>query len=300
MRQALTRAFSARRIELLRPRVQSIVDELLSSLERTKPPVDLHEAFSFPLPALVICELLGVPYDDRDQFRRWSSGAIGMHDPELANRSLVQLQTYMGQLIDEKRKRPGEDVISDLIAVDKEGRLTEKEVVFFTAILLVAGHETTVARVDFGALLLLVHRDQWDALRGERALIPQAVEEILRMSIPGPGITLRYARSDIDIRGVRIKEGDLVVLSTFAANRDARAFDSPDSFNVARTPNPHVAFGHGAHFCLGAGLARVELQCAFDTLVRRFPTLRLAAPVEELRLRDDSLAGGLASLPVSW
>ena len=300
MRLALTRAFSARRIELLRPRVQAIVEELLAALADATPPVDMHEGFSFPLPALVICELLGVPYGDRERFREWSSGAIDIRDPERAHRALRHLPAYLGQLIEEKRRQPGEDVISDLVAADSGGRLTEQEVVQFAAVLLVAGHETTVARIDFGALLLLVHRDQWDALQCNGSLLPQAVEEILRMSIPGPGITLRYARSDIDIRGQTIEEGDLVVLCTFAANRDARAFESPDSFDVARTPNPHVAFGHGPHFCLGAGLARLELQCAFGTLLQRFPTLRLEVPVGELRLRGDVLTGGLVSLPVGW
>jgi cytochrome P450 len=300
MRHTLSKAFSARRIEALRPRVQAIVDELLTALARETPPSDLHEALSFPLPALVICELLGVPYDDRAGFRLWSTGAMDIGNPALAKQSMEHLVSYMRQLIEDKRQRPGQDVISDMVDADKDGRLTEQEAVQFAAVLLVAGHETTVARIDFGVLLLLTNPDHRDALGRNPAMVPQAVEEILRMSIPGPGLTLRYARSDIDVDGVTIREGELVLLCTFAANRDSRVFKNPDSFDITRTSTSHVAFGYGPHFCLGAGLARVELQCAFATLLHRFPTLRVAVPVPELRLRGDVLTGGFESLPVAW
>jgi cytochrome P450 len=301
IRMVQNRSFSVRRIELLRPGIEAIVDELLDGLAASTSPADLHQAVSFPLPVLVICELLGVPYEDRADFRRWSDEAVRMDDREGAAAAMANLHRYIGGLIARRRRKRGEDVISDLVAAcDDEGRLTEEEVVVLSAGLLFAGHETTVARIDLGALLLLTHPDQRDLLVRDPSLAPRAVEEILRVSTTTMGVAPRYALADIEIAGVTIRTGDLVLLGLDVANRDDRAFPDPDVFDITRERNPHVSFGYGFRFCLGAPLARIELQTVFARLFQRFPTLRLAVPPDEIRERSHLLTGGLDALPVAW
>jgi cytochrome P450 len=301
VRMVLNRSFSLRRMEALRPRVQATVEELLDGLAARTAPADLHEALSFPLPALVICELLGVPYEDREDFRRWSDGAADMSDRDRASEALQRLYEYMRGLIAAKRERPGEDAVSDLVhARDVEGRLGEGEMVELAAGLLFAGHETTVTRIDTGTLLLLVHEDQRALLQADPALAPSAVEEIMRVSATNIGALPRYALTDVEIAGVTIRAGEMVLVGLDAANRDDRVFAEPDRFDIRRERNPHVAFGHGYRFCLGAPLARIELQSVFGALFRRFPTLRLAVPVEEIRMKSHLLTGGLEALPVTW
>lgn len=300
-RMVQNRWFSVRRMEALRPRVQAIVDELLDRLAARTPPADLHEAFSFPLPVLVICELLGVPYEDRGDFRRWSEGAVQLGDRAAAAAAGRQLQDYIRRLVALRRQRRRGDVISDLVrARDDEGRITEDEMVTMACGLLFAGHETTVARIDLGILLLIAHPDQRALLQSNPALAPRAVEEILRVSTTTIGVVPRYALADIGIAGVTIRAGDLVLLALDVANRDERAFLEPDRFDITRERNPHVSFGHGLRFCLGAPLARVELQTAFGTLFQRFPTLRLAVPPDRIRERSHLLTGGVEELPVTW
>ena len=300
MRRLLTPAFSARRMQVLRGHVAELVETLLDQLAGQGSSADLHEALSFPLPVQVICELLGVPYSDRDQFRIWSAGASNLSDRKAATDALEQLVAYMHQLITHKRACPGQDVISDLIAAQAQFRYGDEGIAGLAAALLFAGHETTVARIDFGTVLLLTHPDQCDAIRQDPELVVGAVEEILRVAAPGSGGLPRYAKDDIELAGVTIRAGDAVLLTTAVANRDAAAFPEPDRFDITRTPNPHLSFGYGPRFCIGAGLARVELHAVFTALPRRFPTLQLAVPFEELQLRTDVLAGGLAALPVRW
>ena len=308
MRRALSRSFAARRMEALRPRIQATADRLLGEMAQHGPPADLHEALSFPLPALVICELLGVPYLDRDDFRVWSDDAGHLSDRERANAGLERLQDYMRRLIDRKRREPAEDVISDLIAArDERGEFTEDEIVGLAAGLLFAGHETTVAAIDKGAVLLLTAPDQREALQRGPELVAQAVEEILRSPAPvmdarrsGPGGLPRYANAPLEVGGAAIQPGDLVMFDVRSANRDPAQFADPERFDVQRGDNPHVAFGHGPHFCMGAPLARVELQVVFGALFRTFPTLRLAVDVDELRPRTGLLTGGFEELPVAW
>ena len=301
LRMVQNRSFSVRRMEALRPRVQAIVDELLDGLAARTPPADLHEAFSFPLPVLVICELLGVPYEDREDFRRWSDGSVQLGDRAAAAAAGQQLRDYIRRLVARRRERRSEDVISDLVqARDDEGRITEDEMVTMAAGLLFAGHETTVARIDLGVLLLLTHPDQRELLQRDPSLAPRAVEEILRVSTTTIGVAPRYALADIEIGAVTIRTGDLVLLALDAANRDDRAFAKPDRFDITRERNPHVSFGHGLRFCLGAPLARVELQTVFATLFRRLPTLQLAVPPARVRERSHLLTGGVEELPVTW
>jgi cytochrome P450 len=300
-RMVLNRSFSHRRMEALRSRVEAMVAELLDDLAKRTPPADLHEALSFPLPALVISELLGVPYEDRGDFRRWSDGAMDMTDRARSSESNARLQEYMRGMIAAKRERPGEDAVSDMVrAADEEGRLTEEELVQLAAGLLFAGHETTVTRIDSGTLMLLVHDDQRRLLQADPSLAAGAVEEILRLTSSPVGALPRYALADIEIGGVTIKAGELVLLGTSAANRDEGVFADPDRFDITRERNPHVGFGHGYRFCLGAPLARIELQAVFGALFQRFPTLRLAVPFEEIRMRSHLLTGGLEALPVTW
>lgn len=299
MRALLTPYFSARRMEALRPRVEALVDELLEALAAVTPPVDLHEALSFPLPVLVICELLGVPYEDRAQFRAWSQGMADLHDRQRADAALGSLIGYMGDLVTRKRAHPGDDVISGLCAAE-DGTIADDHVAFLAAVLLFAGHETTVVRIDLGTLLLLANPDQRVALLHDRSLLTSAVEEILRASTTGGGGLPRYPRADIEIGGVTLGAGEAVLLDLGAANHDERAFDDPGRFDVARQPNSHLTFGYGPRFCIGAPLARIELQAVFGRLVSRFPIMRLAVPIEQLRIRADLLTGGLAELPVTW
>jgi pentalenolactone synthase len=302
MRRLLTRSFMVKRMNALRPAVQRLVDELLERMAAGQPPADLHQALSMPLPVLVICELLGVPAADRDDFRRWSDEAVSNWDAERALAGYAALFEYMRGHTARQRAERGDNVISELItSSEQEGDgLTDDDVAELGAGLLFAGHETTMGRLDFGVLLLLANPEQRRRLERDPAIVDTAVEEILRMGLPDHGVMARYARADLEVGGASIRAGDLVLLGMAAANRDDGAFDEPDRFDVGRRPNPHVTFGHGNHFCLGAGLARVELQIGLGTLFRRLPALELAVPVEELRLRDDLLTGGLAELPVAW
>ena len=310
MRQLLTPAFSARRMAALRPRVQELVDGLLHELARRAPPADFHAAVSFPLPALVICDLLGVPSADREQFRGWSDDAAHTTDAERSRAGLAQLHAYMRELLARKRRQPAEDVLSDLVAAQAYApdAFTDGGVVQLAAGLLFAGHETTVAAIDKGVVLLLTNPDQRAALERDPALVPGAVEEILRLPSPVPDPTAagqagglpRYASAPIQVGGVTIAAGDLVLLGLQEANLDRRVFAAPAAFDPPREPNPHLTFGHGPRYCIGAPLARIELQVLFGTLFRRFPTLRLAVPVQALRPRSELLTGGLAGLPVTW
>ncbi|GAA1707015.1 cytochrome P450 [Fodinicola feengrottensis] len=303
MRRLLTPAFSARRMGLLRPQVSGLIADLLDRMAAGQKPADLHEQLSFPLPVLVICALLGVPAADREKFRSWSVAMGNLVDAPLAQAAMGEFFTYMRDLVEHKRSDLGEDVISDLISAAPEWKLETDEIASLSTGLLFAGHETTMTRIDMGTVLLLSNPTQADALRADPALVPSAVEEILRLGSTGGGSggLVRYAREDLEISGVTIRAGEAILLSATTANHDETAFDDPDTFNITRkSANQHMSFAHGAHFCIGASLARIELQEVFSVLLNRFPTLRLAVPVEELRLRKDALTGGLMGLPVTW
>jgi cytochrome P450 len=307
MRRLLARSFSARRMERLRPRITAIAAERLDALAATSHPADFHEAVSFPLPVLVISELLGVPYEDRDDFGRWSDDAAHMDDAERSLTGLQSLFMYMHALIERKRETPAEDVISDLLAAARQdSSLTELEVAQLSAGLLFAGHVTTVSAIDEGVLLFLTHPDQRKSLERNPSLVPTSVEEILRYPEPTraerrrDGGLPRYASVDIEMDGVTIRAGDLVLLSLDGANSDERVFADAKRFDVARTDNAHMTFGHGPHYCVGAPLARMELECVFGTLFQRFPTLELAVAPAELKRRANVLVGGLEELPVRW
>ncbi|MGP8297715.1 cytochrome P450 [Streptomyces inhibens] len=301
MRKLLMPSFSARRMRRLTDHVQDLLEDLLAKLATRQPPVDLHEELSFPLPVLVICELLGVPYADRDEFRVWSDEYADLSKPAGAAAAQRKLADYMHRLIEAKRRTPAEDVITDLAAAVDGVHFTDDEIADIAVNVLFGGHETTVSRIDYGTVLLLTHPEQAEALRADPALAPAAVEEIMRMSAPSDHGFTRYAHADIGIAGVTIKSGDAVLLLPAVANRDPAAFPDPNRFDITRTPeNPHLGFGHGPHFCVGAALARVQLQAMFSTLLQRLPGLQLAVFFEELRLNTDRLTGGLVTLPVTW
>jgi cytochrome P450 len=301
MRRLLALAFSARRMSMLRERVARLVDHLLDELDA--PPVDLHAGLAVPLPVMVICELLGAPYADRDRFRAWSTDLASL-DAARSGAALREFVTYMHGLIADKRRAPGQDVISDLVAArDDPDRddLTDADIARTAATLLFAGHETTMVRIDLGVLLLITHPDQFRALRSDPTLLGGAVEEVLRLTGHSTvGGLPRYTHTDVRVDGVTIPAGDAVLLATSAAHRDPRTFTNPDAFDITRAPNPHLAFGHGPRYCIGASLARVELQEVLGRIAERLPNLRLAAPYHRLRLQEQTLTGGLAELPVAW
>ncbi|HEX8864515.1 MAG TPA: cytochrome P450 [Lentzea sp.] len=302
MRRQLAPSFSARNMEKLRPRVRRLADDLLDDLVRQPQPADFHEAVSFPLPVLVICELLGVPYEDRETFRRWSEAMSTLNDPQKSQEGFANLWAYMSELVERKKKEPADDVISRLVEGTPPGQ--EEVIAQLSAGLLFAGHETTVSAIDRGVMLLSMNPDQWDALCKNPNSIPDAVEEILRHRSPistrsdSAGMP-RYAMADIEIDGVRIPSGDLVLLAIDKANRDETRFPEPEAF-VPREVNPHLTFGHGPRFCIGAPLARVELTELFSALVTRFETFGLAVDVAQLTPRAEQLMGGVAHLPVRW
>jgi cytochrome P450 len=222
-----------------------------------------------------------------------------LHDRVRAGAALGQLIAYMGKLVAHKRAHPEDDVLSGLCAA-QDGQLPDAYIAFLGAMLLFAGHETTVVRIDVGTLLLLMNLEQREALVRHPEHVATAVEEILRRSDTGSGGLPRYAHADIATGDVTIRAGEAVLLNGGAANHDERAFADPDRFDVSRQPNPHLTFGHGPRFCLGAPLARMELQAVFARLIPRFPRLRLAVPLEDVRVRSDLLTGGLFELPVQW
>ena len=308
MRKMLVPAFSARRMAQLTERIQELTAQCLDDMQAQHDadpgePVDLDKVLSFPLPALVISELLGVPPEDRQLFGDISKRMTNMYDGADAGAARAELEQYCAGLAAIKRATPAADVISDVVAMQEEDpTFTDDDVADLAAGLLFAGHETTSGRISFGTMWLLSDEKR----RAEFAADPEGrvqptVEEILRLAAPSvsPGL-LRYAREDVEIGGITIAAGELVLLNADSANRDESVFADPLEFRTDRKPNAHVAFGHGMHVCIGASLARTELRTVFPALFRRFPGLRLTVDVEELELRTHSVTGGVDRVPVRW
>ena len=306
MRRLLTPAFSAKRMRTLSGHVQELVDGYIDQLraERETAPdgaVDLHAGLAFPLPVAVICLLLGVPEADREHFRSLSD-RMATYSGADAQEARREFGRYMAGLAEAKRADPGEDVITDLVAAQAaDEHFGYDELVRLCIGLLFAGHETTVNRIGLGTLMLLTERDRWEALTADPdARIDPTIEEIMRLGAPGDLGLLRYAHTDVEMAGVTIREGDAVILSINAANRDPGAFGEPEAFDPDRAERGHVGFGHGPHFCIGASLARTELRAVFATLARRLPGLRLAADLDDIEVRTDHITGGVTRLPVTW
>jgi cytochrome P450 len=306
MRRLLAPAFSAKRMAMLRAsigqRVIELLDELADSARDAA--VDLHEVFSAPLPVMVICELLGAPYQDYQRLRDWSDRLADLTDPTSSQAAFQEFLAYTSELLETKRRHPGHDVFSDIARLrddEPDSALSAHDTAQLALGLLFAGHETTMNRITLGTLLLITNPDQRGALLADPTLVAPAVEEIVRMSGTGAatGGILRYAGENITLGTVTIPAGDAVLLAYGAANRDPHRFPDPDRFDITRNPNPHLGFGHGPHFCLGASLARIELQEVFHRLFHRFPTLCLAVPYHQLRLNTDRLSGGLTELPIT-
>jgi cytochrome P450 len=302
LRRLVTAAFTVRRIEALAPRVQEITDALLDALEgEGDRPVDLVDGFGFPLPITVITELLGIPPGDRADFRRWSSVAANgtVHPPEVYVDAARNMVGYVRELITAKRDDPGDDLLSALIAVHEGGdRLSLDELTSMVFLLLVAGHETTVNLIVSGTYALLRHPDQLALLRAEPERLPATVEELLRYDGPVQVTIPAVAAAPIEVGGVTIPAGDIVLPAILAANRDPARFPEPNRLDITRPSNPHMAFGHGLHHCLGAPLARLEGRIALGTLISRFPRLRLADPAGEPARNPGLLMNGLVALPV--
>jgi pentalenolactone synthase len=307
MRRLLTKSFSARRMESLRPRIERIVGQVLDEMEAGGSPADFHARVSFPLPGLVMCELLGISEPDRADFLRWSEDATHMEHPARSRAGLQSLWRCLGATIERKHGASGEDVISDMLTAAADPAMSDDGIAHLASGLLFAGHGSAVAVIDRGILLLLTHPDERDALRRNPTLATPAVEEILRFPSPlerqrtnRRGGLPRYASVDIEAGGAMIRAGDLVMFALQDANEDAEVFRHPAHFDVARAENPHLAFSHGLHFCLGASVARMELQVLFGRLFSRFPGLRLDVPLERLRATAERSPGRAVEIPVAW
>jgi cytochrome P450 len=305
LRRLAAKAFTARRVDLLRPRTQEIIDGLVDKMAAAGPPADLMDSFSWPLPITVICELLGVPVEDRVKFRTWTDAllAITAYTPDEILDARVKIREYMAGLIAGRRREPAGDLLTALIkARDEEDRLSETEMVNFAVGLLVAGHETTANQFGNFMYNLLTHPDQLAALRANLDLVDSAVEEMMRYTPLGGASSgfPRIATEDLELGGVTVREGDAVFVDITAANRDPRVFENPDQLDVGRQVNPHIGFGHGVHHCLGAQLARLELRLALTTVLRRFPDLSFAVRETEISWKHGRAVRGLQALPVTW
>ncbi|MGK5497120.1 cytochrome P450 [Streptomyces sp. URMC 125] len=300
LRTLVAKAFTARRVEELRPRIRALAEELVDGLIAAGPPADLVEDFALPLPVGVICELLGVPVEDRPRFRRWSDDLLstsGLTDDEFQT-SFRELRAYLAELVAQHRARPADDLMSALIAArDERDRLSETELIDLCAAVLVAGHETTATQIPNFVLVLLEHPEKLAELRGNEELIPAAVEELLRyVPLGSAGSFARYATEDVRVGGVLVRAGEPVLVSIGAANRDGSHFEAPDELHFDR-PRQHIGFGHGVHHCLGAQLARAELQEALRALLFRLPGLRPAGDVE---WKSQMLVRGPRTMPIGW
>ncbi|MFE2755817.1 cytochrome P450 [Actinosynnema sp. NPDC059335] len=300
LRKLVTKAFTARRVEQLRPRIAEITDRLLDEAGE-KGDVDLVDALAFPLPITVICEMLDVPLDRRDEFRAWSNVLVSGagSEPGVIQEAGGRMAAYLQELVEQKRVAPGDDFFSALVQADEDGdRLDRMELIAMAFLLLVAGHETTVNLIANGVFHLLRDPAQLEELRADRTLLPGAVEEVLRFESPVNQATFRYTDEDVELGDVVIPKDSVVVVSLAAANRDGARFPDPDRFDITRQATGHLAFGHGIHYCLGAPLARMEGEIAIGRLLDRFDVALTAEP-DDLRWRPGTLIRGLASLPVS-
>ncbi|MBB5874103.1 cytochrome P450 [Allocatelliglobosispora scoriae] len=305
IRGLVVKAFTVRRVEQLRERTEQLADRLVDEMIAHGGPLDLVEHFALPFPVTVMCELLGVPVADRKRFGTWASVIVATTSlsPEKIVEYRARLGIYMGRLIDRRRREPTDaDLLGALVqARDDDDRLTEDELLHLSATLLSVGFETTSAEIPNFMYLLLTRPDLLHRLRAEPELLPTAVEELLRYSpIAAFAMFPRYAREDVELPGGPVRAGEPVLVHTAAANRDPRVFTDPDEIDLARSPNPHLALGHGVHHCLGGPLARMELRTMLATLIRRLPNLRLAVTAEEIPWKTGQLIRGPQSLPVTW
>ncbi len=298
LRRMLTGDFIIKRIEAMRPEIQSVVDGFLDEMTSHRPPADLVQEFALPVPSLVICRLLGVPYQDHDYFQQRSRILLDNRTPaEGVRQARDELALYLTELAERKEREPDQRIVSRLVG---RGDLSRTEVAGMSLLLLVAGHETTANMTALSTLALLREPEQLTRLREDPSLVKGAVEELLRyLSIVQTGLT-RVATEAVEVGGTAIAAGEGVLCMLSTANRDEQAFTSAEALDVGREARQHVAFGFGVHQCLGQPLARLELQIALETLFRRLPELRLAVPFEQIRFRADTVVYGVDALPVAW
>ncbi|WP_433926478.1 cytochrome P450 [Sorangium cellulosum] len=305
LRAIVNKAFTPRLVEGLRGRIQAIADSLLDDVEE-RGEMDIVADYAFPLPIIVIAEMLGVPVEDRHRIRAWSDAIVGgvptRERVERMEGLIKEFKDYLLAMVEERRRAPREDLLSALVHVEEEGagKLDEKELLSMVFLLLVAGHETTVNLIANGILALLTHPAEREKLRADPSLMKSAIEELLRYDSPVETATFRFAREDVELGGAVIPKGDAVVVVLGSANRDPELTPSPETLDLAREPNRHIAFGLGVHYCLGAPLARLEGQIAIGTILRRMPNLALEVEPEAIQIRPSLIVRGPAALPVSF
>jgi cytochrome P450 len=304
LRRLVAAAFVPRRIEALRPRARQLAEESVSAMAAAGPPGDLVEALARPLPSRMIGELLGVPYEDRARFFTWADAVLSTapDDQSAIVRTFAELQEYLAVLVARHRAEPADDLLGALVTARDEGdRLTEDELVGFAITLLLAGLETTANQIGNFWYRLLAEPAGLAELRRHPDRVPAAVEELLRYTpiAASAGFT-RIALEDVELGGVLVRTGEAVLVDLDSANRDESMFADPDELRLDRTANPHVAFGYGAHFCIGSHLARLELQVAVGVVLERLPSLRFAVPPDDLEWHRDRSVRGLRALPVTW
>ncbi len=304
LRKLVSSTFAHRRIERTRPWVAELSAQLAEDVAAAGDGADIRQLVALPLPIQVICQLLGVPYEDREQFREWTELGYSMRmaEKDLVEDAMTSLTAYIEALVTKKlanADQPAEDLLDELVRAREEGdRLSQEELIAFGVNLLVAGHETSANQISSCVATLLRWPENWAKLVANHDLVPSAVEELLRFNRFSEVGQLRVAIEDVELHGVQIKAGEGVMAALNSANRDPRAYDEPDELQLDRKDNKHLSFGFGPHFCLGAQLARIELQESLLALVRRFPRMSLAKPAEDLEWRR-VLVSGLAELPVN-
>ncbi|WP_329026557.1 cytochrome P450 [Streptomyces sp. NBC_00690] len=303
-RTMLAGEFSVKRVAAMRPEIEQACDQLLDDMVRQGPPTNLHEAYGIPVSSSSICRLLGVPYEDADFFTTHLEALFDPHRagaPERIASSKVALSGYLDELFSRKQKEPGDDMISRLVAdYLVPGKVDRPELLLTCYLLLAAGHETTASMITTGTAALLMHPEQFAAVRNEPQLLRGAVEELLRyLSIFQFGIT-RIATEDVRVGDQLVAAGEGIVVSPLLGNRDEDVYEDPHVLDVRRRSRPHLSFGHGPHLCVGHSLARIELQIAFERLLTRLPDLRLAVPDSDVPFRYETLVFGTIDLPVTW
>lgn len=301
-RRMVTKEFTAKRMMALRPSIEKITDDLLDAIEAKGQPMDLVKDLAVELPALVMCELFGSPYEDHTYIAKCAAGRHGMsQSPEEAKKSAADLVAYCRALIDRKEAEPADDMISRVIQEHVlAGALSRDEFANICSMIARAGHDTTTNMIGLGTLLLLQHPEQLERLKREPELIDRAVDELLRYLTPVQFAPRRVALEDVEVNGSTIRQGDGIFAVSASANRDPDEFADPDTLDISRDASNHLSFGYGIHRCLGQGLARIELQVAFLKLFERFPNLRLAEPFEQVKFKYDSQIYGLYSLKLAW
>lgn len=302
LRRPVVAEFTVKRIQQLRPRIQDIVDEHIDAMVAGPQPADLVAALAMPVPSLVICELLGVPYEDHHFFQHHSSGMLNMaSDPQQRLGSLMALAGYMDELVSRAEANPGDDLLGRLIVKNRaDGSYDHRETCDLARLLLLAGHETTANMISLGTVALLEDPEQLGRLRKDASLWPGAVEELLRYFTIADFVPTRVATDDIEVGANTIRRGEGVILLTASADRDETVFSDPDTLDIDRSARHHVAFGYGVHQCLGQNLARLELEIVYRTLFEQLPDLKLVEHSDNLSYKDDSLVYGLNKVPVTW